>query len=60
MTEELKIADAETRKQSVQKLRQSNRQLELFALALEDLIAMLEADIRCQRKERLQRKMKSN
>ncbi|MCU0534396.1 MAG: hypothetical protein MUD14_10940 [Hydrococcus sp. Prado102] len=56
MTEELKIADAETRKQTIQKLKESNRQLELFALALEDLIAMVEADTRHQRRERLQKR----
>lgn len=56
MTKELKIADVETRKQSVQRLKESNKQLELFALALEDLISMVEADIRRQRRERLQKK----
>lgn len=57
MNKELKIADAETRKQSIQRLKESNRQLELFALALEDLIAMVEADIRHQRRERLQKRV---
>ena len=50
-----KIADSETRKRSLANLRESNRQLELVALAFDDLIAMVEADLRRQRQERLQR-----
>ena len=53
MTQKLKIPDPETRKRSIERLRESNRQLELFALALDDLIAMVEADLRQQRRSRL-------
>lgn len=35
-------------------LRESNRQLELTAVALDELIAMVEADLNRQRLERLQ------
>ena len=54
-----KIADSETRKQSVAKLRKNNRQLELFALTLDELIAMAEAELRSQRRERLQKNNKN-
>ena len=51
-----KIADSETRKRSLAKLRENNRQLELVALAFDELIAVAEAELRSQRRERLQRK----
>ena len=54
-----KIADFETRKRSVAKLRENNRQLELFALTLDELIAMAEAELRIQRRERLQKNNKN-
>ncbi|MGK7952031.1 MAG: hypothetical protein AB4368_25420 [Xenococcaceae cyanobacterium] len=54
-----KIADFETRKRSVAKLRENNRQLELFALTLDELIAMAEAELRSQRRERLQKNNKN-
>ncbi len=50
-----KIPDFETRKRSLDKLRESNRQLELVAIALDELIAMTEAELRSQRRERLQK-----
>jgi hypothetical protein len=53
MNQDHKIADIEMRQQSVQRLRESNKQLELFALALDDLIAMVESDLRHQRRQRL-------
>ncbi len=52
MTEK-KIPDAETRRRNVERLRESNRQLELWDLQLEELTAMVEADLRRQRRERL-------
>ncbi len=55
-----KIADSETRKRSLANLRESNRQLELVALAFDDLIAMVEVDLRRQRQERLQRRKINN
>lgn len=54
-----KIADFETRKRSVAKLRENNRQLELFALTLDELIAMAETELRSQRRERLQKNNKN-
>lgn len=56
VTQQLKIPDAETRKREVEQLRASNRQLELVTLALDELIAMVEADLRRQRRERLEGK----
>lgn len=56
MTETSKIPDPETRKREVQQLRESNRQLEQFTLALDELIAMVEIDLRRQRRERLEGK----
>ncbi|MDY6807305.1 MAG: hypothetical protein SXA11_26310 [Cyanobacteriota bacterium] len=53
---EKKIPDAETRKRNVDRLRESNRQLELWGLQLEELTAMVEADLCRQRRERLMSK----
>lgn len=50
---EKKIPDAETRRRNVERLRESNRQLELWGLQLEELTAIVEADLRRQRRERL-------
>ena len=55
-----KIADSETRKRSLANLKESNRQLELVTLAFDDLIAMVEVDLRRQRQERLQRRKINN
>jgi hypothetical protein len=54
--EQPSIPDAETRKREVEGLRASNRQLALVTLALDELIAMVEADLRHQRRERLENK----
>jgi hypothetical protein len=56
MIQQPSIPDAETRKREVENLRESNRQLELVTLALDELIAMVEADLRRQRRERLENK----
>jgi hypothetical protein len=56
MIEKPSIPDAETRKQEVEGLRESNRQLVLVTLALDELMAMVEADLRRQRRERLENK----
>ena len=58
MSQQLKIPDAETRKREVERLRESNRQLELVTLALDELLAMVEADLRHQRRKRLEGKHK--
>jgi hypothetical protein len=60
MIESSRIADSETRKRSIAKLRESNRQLELVTLALDELIAMVETDLCRQRRERLQRTKRSS
>lgn len=56
MTQQPQIPDTETRKRSVERLRESNRQLELVTLALDELIAMVETDLRRQHRERLEGK----
>jgi hypothetical protein len=56
MTERFPIPDAETRRKEVERLRESNRQLELFNLELDELIAMVETDLRGQRRERLEKR----
>lgn len=56
MTQQPQIPDTETRKRSVERLRESNRQLEQVTLALDELIAMVETDLRRQRRERLEGK----
>ena len=56
MIEKPSIPDAETRKREVEGLRESNRRLELVTLALDELMAMVEADLRRQRRERLENK----
>ncbi len=58
MIEQPKIPDPETRKRSLERLRESNRQMELVTVALDELIAIIEADIRHQKMERLQGKYK--
>ncbi len=47
------IPDPFTRERLVNQLRESNRQLELSNLALEEAIANVETDLRQQRKVRL-------
>jgi hypothetical protein len=56
MIQQPSIPDADTRKREVEGLRASNRQLELVTLALDELIAIVEADLRRQRRERLDHK----
>lgn len=53
------IADSKTRKRSVAKLRENNRQLELVAIEVDELIAMVEGELRTQRRERLQKSNKN-
>ena len=58
MTKRLKIPDAQTREQEVKQLRDSNQQLELVTMALDELIAIVEADLYRQNQERLEKKAK--
>jgi hypothetical protein len=55
MIEQPNIPDRETRIREVRGLRESNRQLELVTLALDELIAMVKSDLRRQRRSRLER-----
>ncbi|MBO1350772.1 MAG: hypothetical protein EBE86_026875 [Hormoscilla sp. GUM202] len=56
MNVEQKIPDAETRRRNVERLRESNRQLDIFGLALDELIAMAEVELCRQRRQRMERK----
>lgn len=46
MTQLKKLPDPEKVKRTVERLRASNQQLEVITLALDELIAMVETDIR--------------
>lgn len=52
------IPSLETRKREVNQLRDCTRQLDLFILSLDELIAMVEVDLRHQQRERLESKSK--
>jgi hypothetical protein len=54
MTEQYPIPDEETRKRHLKNLRQTRLELQEFGLELEEIIALLEKDIREQRLKRLQ------
>ena len=53
MTKQPRIPAPEIRKQEVEKLRHCSRQLEAVTLELDEIIAMVEADLREQRRARL-------
>jgi len=55
MTEQYPIPDEETRNRLVKNLRQTRLELQEFGLELEEIIALLEKDIRQQRLKRLQK-----
>ncbi|MDZ4872634.1 MAG: hypothetical protein CLLPBCKN_002030 [Chroococcidiopsis cubana SAG 39.79] len=54
MSKPKKIPDPDKVKRTVEQLRDSNRQLELVTLALDELIARVDNDLRHQRRTRLQ------
>lgn len=54
MTQPKRIPDPEQVERTVERLRESNRQLELVTLALDELIARVDTDLRRQRRTRLQ------
>jgi hypothetical protein len=56
MTQKPEIPDEATRKQEVEKLRNCSRQLEGFTLALDEVIALVEEDLRKQRRIRFEAK----
>lgn len=58
MTEEFKIPDAETRARNVARMREACRQMDLVTLQLDELIAMIEADLRVQKRARLEKRSK--
>ncbi len=53
MTQPKRIPDPEKLKRTVERLRESNRQLELVTLALDELIVRVDTDLCRQRRTRL-------
>lgn len=60
MTQPKRIPDPEKVKRTVERLRESNRQLEFVTLALDELIAMVDTALRHQRRTRLKGLQKLN
>ncbi|MFB2875924.1 hypothetical protein [Floridanema aerugineum] len=58
MNEQSRIPDEQTRKRNVELLRESQRQLDLFGIKIDELISITEAEIRRQKLERLPGKYK--
>jgi hypothetical protein len=53
MKDQLKIPDPETRARSIANLREAGRMLDLLTLDLDEIIAILDKDLREQRRTRL-------
>jgi hypothetical protein len=51
--------DEETRKNCLNKLRESNRQLELYNLFLDDAISQIDLELRQHKRERLLQRVQS-
>ncbi|PSF36604.1 hypothetical protein C7H19_13060 [Aphanothece hegewaldii CCALA 016] len=58
MTQQRTVPNEEARKQSLKGLRESNHQLDLLNLQLDEFIAMIEAELRKQKRERLLNRQK--
>lgn len=56
MIQQRQIPDEESRKRCLERLRETTRQLDLYNLQLDELIAMIEAEVRQQKRERLLKK----
>jgi len=56
MIKQPKIPDLEARKRNVERLRESNRQLDIFGAALDEVLAMAELELCRQRRKRLETK----
>ncbi|MCU0537929.1 MAG: hypothetical protein MUD14_28930 [Hydrococcus sp. Prado102] len=56
MTESFKIPDEQTRKNSVENLKKVSQRLDILGLEMDELLAAIEAKLRCQRRECLERK----
>jgi hypothetical protein len=59
MNDQLRIPDAETRARSIANLREAGKMLDLLTLDLDEIIAILDKDLREQRRARLLRKSSS-
>jgi hypothetical protein len=55
MNDRSNIPDAETRARSIANLREAGRKLDLLTLDLDEIIAILDKDLRKQRRARLLR-----
>ncbi len=60
MTQPKTVPNPEKVKHTVEHLRESNRQLELVTLALDEIIALVDPDLRRQRRNRLQNLRRSS
>lgn len=54
MTTSPKIPNEQTRQESVQKLRTLKRELDLLGLEMDELLSMIEFELRQQRRKRLE------
>jgi hypothetical protein len=57
MTERYPYPTEETRKSCLNRLRESNRQLELYNLFLDEAIAQIDSELRQHKRERLLHKL---
>jgi hypothetical protein len=53
MNDQLRIPDSETRARSIANLKEAGRMLDLLTLDLDEIIAILDKDLREQRRARL-------
>lgn len=60
MSEQYPYPDEETRKRCLKGLRQSNYQLELYNLFLDEAIAQIDAELRQQKRARLSQRDRLN
>ena len=56
MIKQPRIPDLETRQRNVERLRESNRQLDIFGAALDEVLAMAELELCHQRRKRRETK----
>ena len=60
MTDRYPYPSEETRKDCLDRLRESNRQLELYNLLLDDAIAQIDLELRQQKQARLLQEVQSD
>jgi hypothetical protein len=60
MTDKYPYPSEVTRKNCLDRLRESNRQLELYNLFLDDAISQIDSELRQQKRERLLQRVQSD